>query len=125
MSDSHAGLDVDSRGGDVLRIPGFDLRQAEVEWRLSKEIEMAREDGPDGAPCYRLTVKDDQTEEAEGDTRYRTGLAGARNTVRLLPNRNYIISALVECDFKRPVEINMGLRSVDSGGRCVMSQFRG
>ena len=118
-------FEVRKRAGKVMRIPGFDLREPGADWRKSRSIDMVREDGPDGVPCYRLKLVDIAGEAAEGDTKWRTGVAAATDTVPLLPNRNYVISALVNCDFQRPIEINVGLRSIDGGGRCVMSQFRG
>ena len=94
--------DADPRGGRVLRIAGFDLRQG-------RELPGLRFD-PDG--------------EARGSYVASADFESA-NTLPLLPNRAYVVTVLLKCDFERPTEINMGLRTLDAGGKHVQWYLNG
>jgi hypothetical protein len=94
--------DVDPRGGRVLRIAGFDLRQGRELAGLRLE--------PDG--------------EATGSYVASADFESA-NTLPLLPNRGYVVTVLLKCEFERPTEINMGLRTLDAGGKHVQWHLNG
>ncbi len=47
------------------------------------------------------------------------------NTLPLLPNRSYIISVLLQANFSRPAEVNMGIQTIDGGGKQVMWHLNG
>lgn len=99
-------LPVNSRGGVVLRIPGFDLRQPGAQFGGGRTMEYHR--GPDGVGYVNLTRA-----------------VTSANTMRLVPNRNYIISILLKADFPRPTEVNVGMRTFDGGGKNVIDNLNG
>jgi len=118
MSDSNALTEVGAHGGRALRIPGFDVRQPGAQWN-SATFEMQYLPRAEAVPCYRLTPK----AELEGDT--LGGSAEPEPTLALLPNRSYLISALIKCDFERPGEVTMGMAMFDAGGKSVLFAMQG
>jgi len=116
---SRRQLRSDKRG-KVLRISGLDPGSQRVQWEVPAGIEMVAERGADGMRCHRLVVN-----EIPASRDWYSWAIESQHALNLVPNRSYIISALVDCDFDRPVEINIGLRSVDGGGKYVMWQFNG
>lgn len=110
-------LDLDTRGGRVVRIPGFDLREPDAKWRLTGYIEMLREEDRGEPAHYRLTSREE--DDWDRQTAY------SPTTLPLLPNRSYVISALIDADFERPAEINFGLVQMDGSGQQVMENFIG
>jgi len=121
-------LDVDPRGGRVLRIPGFDLRlsganfgssgnpaadQGESGTVQSSSQGLSYQRGEDGIGYYMLD-------------RSLTSL----QTMTLIPNRSYILSVLINADVDRnrtngTTEINLGLRTYDGGGKNVIDNLNG
>ncbi|MHC4404661.1 MAG: hypothetical protein ACYTG0_33835, partial [Planctomycetota bacterium] len=99
-------LAVGPRGGEVLRIPAFDLRRPAAEWTAGRLFEHQK--GDDGVGFYGIN---------------RTSFSA--NTVRLKPNRSYLLSVLLQADFERPTEVNMGLRTFDAGGKNVIDNLIG
>jgi hypothetical protein len=99
-------LAVVPRGGEVLRIPAFDLRKPAAEWTAGRLFECQRGDG--GVGFYEIN---------------RTSFSA--NTVRLKPNRSYLLSVLLQADFERPTEVNVGLRTLDAGGKNVIDNLIG
>jgi len=92
-------LQVDTRGGRVLRFPGLeDLTQAGAAWSGAGEVSFEVHDGGQG--CYGV------------DFNHRGVLLGARS-LKLMPNRRYVISILLNTNFERPAEINVGVRNYD------------
>ena len=112
-------MSLDSRGCRVLRIVGFDLGAPECEMAIGDGIEMVFEGGESGIACHRLVVKETPAK------RWWEWVVAARNTLPLVPNRSYLLSALIDCDWERSVEVNIGIQTLDGGGKIAMSQFNG
>ncbi len=113
-----AGLQLPA-GGRLVRICGFDLRKPGAKWCGDGRWEMVYEPDYQGLPCYRLQIKDKQQDP------FTDWSASAQHTLPLLPNRSYLMSVLVNSRFKRPAEVNIGLKMIDAEGRQVIWNFNG
>jgi hypothetical protein len=108
-------LRVETRGGRVLRFPGMaDLTREGVPWESNGSFEMAHEKEYQGLGCYRLVMRDSDMYPM---------MAGTGLTLQ--PNRSYVISVLLSCDFARPTEVNVGLWHVDANGRTFLMNLNG
>jgi hypothetical protein len=106
---------VDRRGGKVLRITGFDLSKPGADWQGGGTAQMAWDAGLGG---YRLV-------SPEGSNDPIKGAWTTTHALPLLPNRSYVLSALLNVDFPRPSEVNLGLHTVDGGGKRMMWHIDG
>ena len=77
---------------------------------------------PNGLPenCFEYKTDEDGVGFYEIN---RTSFSA--NTVRLKPNRDYLLSVLLQAEFERPTEVNMGLRTFDAGGKNVIDNLIG
>lgn len=99
-------MKIDARGGKVLRIPALVITDGNTEWEGNTNFKY--EKGADSVGYIKMNAG-----------------ASSNNTLRLLPNRSYIISVLLKTDFPRPSEVNMGLRTMDGGGKNIMWHLNG
>ena len=116
------GSEIKSCGGEILRIPGFDFREAGLQTATDGRPVMERDDstaGKDGFACYRLRMTDRRFEV------YDDWSFGSKHTIPLKPNRSYIVSILLDADFERPAEINAGLKTLDASGKQVIWNLNG
>jgi hypothetical protein len=124
-------LALDAKGGVIHRVPGFDLkspRSAIQGFDLWEETPTGdnrppfelvfRQDAEIGG-CYELRVL---REDLRSWPMWGTV---SEDTLPLKPNRNYIISALINCDFQRPTEINLGMATRDAAGKLALVQVNG
>ncbi len=119
MPQMNTDLSLDSRGCPVLRIAGFDLGAAGCEMTVADGMAMVFEDDGGDIACHRVAAKETPNK------RWWNWVVAARNTLPLVPNRTYRLSALIDCDWERPVEVNIGIQTLDGGGKIAMSQFNG
>ncbi|MCJ7823055.1 MAG: hypothetical protein MUQ26_08285, partial [Armatimonadetes bacterium] len=106
---------VDARGGAVLRFQGMDdLTQPGAPWDGNGSFEMAYEQPEGELACYRLVLE---------DPKIYSMMAGGG--LALKPNRSYIISVLLDSDFERPIEINVGVWTVDDNGKTILMNLNG
>ncbi|MFC1714444.1 hypothetical protein ACFL6S_12315 [Candidatus Poribacteria bacterium] len=110
--------EVDPHGGEVLRIPNFDLREPGAKWDGDGRFEFVYGEY-EGKECYDLVIKD-RRQEYFGDWS-----AGSQSAIPLLPNRTYIMSMLLNVDFERPTEVNMGIKMIDGAGKQVVWSLNG
>ena len=101
--------------GKTLHADGFDLTKPACQWEAAAASHMIFDPtGPQGG-CYRLEPRKDGREISEDSA----------GTVPILPNRTYLVSALLDCDFDRPSEINIGVRAMDPAGRYSLWHLNG
>ena len=123
-------LSLDPRGGTILEFPGLEFSQPDLQidggfelWNPNpfpgKTFEMVYEQ-EEGRSYYRVNPLRDLREG--GWTLW--GIS-SKNTIRLKPNRSYVISVLLRSDFERPIEANVGLLTRDGAGKEMMSQLNG
>jgi hypothetical protein len=116
-----SSLEVDARGGRVLRIADFDLRQGGAKFNEDPSYTVFHERDSRGLGHYRILVNENKTWRGP----YGTWRVEARNTLPLKPNRSYIISALLNVKFERPEEVNMGLWTMGGGGTRLQAHING
>ncbi len=111
--------EIDPRGGQVLRIPGMDLRNEGVIWGAAQ----TKSEDPDDVPLF---------EKGDDGVGFYKVAESARSfsTMPLIPNRTYILSVLYMADFKRDSavttrEVNIGLRTYDGGGKNIIDNMNG
>jgi hypothetical protein len=99
-------MKINPRGGKIFRIPALDIPKGNIAWE------------------GRANFKYEKGADSVGYIVMKAG-ASSNNTLRLLPNRSYVISVLLQADFPRPTEVNMGLRTMDGGGKYMMWHLNG
>ena len=115
-----ADLDtVNPRGGTVLRMPGFDVRKGGADWAGNGRWAMVREKGFEGRDCYRYQIRDKRYMP------FKDWSATTTHTLGMKPNRDYVVSVLLNADFDRPTEVNLGLKGIDAAGQQVMWNLNG
>ena len=125
-TNDHLVSGPDPRNGQVLRIPGLDLRQPGAMWAGSQKAG----NGEDGKKTDSNTSFVYQ-EGADGTGYYKIDRSNTSlYTMPLVPNRSYILSVLFNADFKRDSsgrtrEINIGLRTYDGGGKNIVDNLNG
>ncbi len=113
---SDSGLDL--RGGRLVPLPDLNLRKAGAQWRLTGYADMVFEEGGNGEPPhYRLVTREEDYWDRQ--TLYVPYAIG------LLPNRNYRISMLLDTDFERPAEVNVGFDQRNGAGSTVYARYVG
>ena len=105
-------LTIDPRGGKVIRFPGLeDLTKPGAAWSGGGAASFEPSEGDRG--CYRVNFQ-------------RRGVLLSAGSVRLVPNRNYVISVLLSTDFDRPAEVNVGVRNYNvNTNRPFLMNFNG
>ena len=112
-------LRVEPRGGKVIRFPGFDLRREGARWDGTGRWAFDHQLGKEGIPHYRLRITDRRY------LPFRDWSPGTPETIPVLPNRDYIVSVLLDTGFERPAEINLGLKMIDHSGAQVVWNLNG
>jgi len=111
------GMSLDARGGKVIAIPGLDMSKPGAQWRLTGYAEMVFEKGKEEPDHYRLITWEE--DKWDRQTLY------APELINLRPNRNYMISMVLDADFERPAEINVGLTQLDPDGKSIYERYVG
>jgi len=114
---SARGPTLDARGGKVVATPGLDMGKPGAQWRLTGYAEMVFEKGKREPDHYRLVTRDEEKWDRQ--------TLSAPQLIPLLPNRNYLISVLLDADFERPAEINIGLNQMDGDGKMIYDRYVG
>jgi len=110
---------VDAQGGKIIRFPGFDLRHEGAKWDGTGRWAFDYQVDPKGISHYRLRITDRRY------LPFRDWSPGTPETIEVLPNRDYIISVLLDTDFERAAEINLGLKMIDHSGAQVVWNLNG
>lgn len=98
-------LQVDPRGGTVRTFPDFDLTKPGAQWQVNG-LEMVYESVPGTAHgCYRMVLQDPEA--------YLVGMSQSSLTPQ--PNRRYVVSALICCDFSREAALGRGHTEINLG----------
>ena len=116
-SPAAGGLSLDTRGGKVIAIPGLDMSKPGAQWRLTGYAEMVFEKGKEEPDHYRLITWEE--DKWDRQTLY------APELINLRPNRNYMISMVLDTDCERPAEINVGLTQLDPDGKSIYERYVG
>ena len=118
--------EINPRNGQIIRIPGMDLRADSVVWGGTgnpAQGEEGKTKGEDDAFIFR---KGD-----DGVGYYKVDRsATSLYTIPLLPNRTYVCTMLYYADFPRDSagrtrEVNIGLRTYDGGGKNIIDNLNG
>jgi len=116
----------------TLYADGFDLSKPTCQWDAGDQSQMIFDpDGPHGG-CYRLQppknrrwLSGDSLNTVSPEVSKFSVGEDSVGTVPVLPNRKYRVSALLDCDFDRPTEINLGVRVMDEAGRYSLWHLNG
>ncbi len=113
-------LEVDPRGGRVIRPAEFDLTKPGAKWQDWPRARINYEQTYSDYGSYRLDVNmPDPGPQAPFKSTGRPELRSI-NTFPVLPNRNYILSVLVKAEFDRlNTEVNVYMRSVHEKGAAL------
>jgi hypothetical protein len=105
-------LRVDSRGGEILSIPKFDLSKPGASIFVN-DLQLQYEQFDDSNGCYRLKINKADNPISLSDS-----------TVNFKPNRRYVLSVMLNANFTRvkpgneyAAEINVGLYTEDHKGK--------
>lgn len=96
-------LDLDARGGEVLRPADFDLTKPGAKWQDANGARAVFEQTYDDYGSYRLDIdnppapEEAHVKESDHIAREIWSVEG----VKVKPNRNYLVSALIKTDFPR------------------------
>lgn len=132
--------EINSHGGQVLRIPGIDLRYEGVVWGGSQNPSAGEEGTTKGKNDAFVFRKGE-----DGIGYYKVDQSATSfNTIPLVPNRTYVLSILFMADFERVStvagrdqnvrsstydgsarEVNIGLRTFDGGGKNIIDNLNG
>jgi len=99
-------LIINPGNGRIFRIYELDIQNNQIKWEGNTNFKYQRDND---SVSYVLLDSN----------------ARSLNTLELKPNRSYIISVLMQADFPRPVEVNIGLQTMDGGGKQVMWHLNG
>lgn len=119
-------FEINPRNGQIIRIPGIDLRGEGVLWGGSQNPSAGEEGntrGQDDAFVFR--------KGEDGTGYYKVDRSATSfNTIPLVPNRTYVLSILYSADFQRDSagrtrEVNIGLRTFDGGGKNIVDNLNG
>ncbi len=106
-------LAVDTRGGEVLAVPRFDLSSSTAAWQNQPHMYWDFHEADDANPAFWFAVPEPPDTEA-GPEWLSRGTWSERN-VPLKPNRSYLLSTLIRADFDRVhAELNLGLQPMDA-----------
>lgn len=96
--DKLLNIKINPNNGKVLRIYELDIQKNLIKWEGNTSFRYSKDE--DGIAYVKMNK-------------------GVRsfNTLQLLPNRSYIISVLLQADFSRPAEVNMGIQTIDGEGK--------
>jgi hypothetical protein len=123
---TNCSSDIKTRNGQVIRIPGLDLRKDGVLWGGSQNPSEGEEGATRGQSDAFIFRKGD-----DGIGYYKVDRSATSfNTIPLIPNRSYILSIRFMADFKRDSagrtrEVNIGLRTFDGGGKNIVDNLNG
>ncbi|MEM6553585.1 MAG: FN3 associated domain-containing protein [Planctomycetota bacterium] len=101
-------LEVETRDGEVLEIPGFDLQTEHAAWQFQPHCYFQFIEADEHHPAHWAML-----DELPGHDGLGRGLWTETN-IALKPNRRYLISALIRSRFDRmQMEINIGFEPLD------------
>lgn len=115
-----SNLKIDERKGTILQFPNFDLKKPEAKWEedASYNAVFFKDENVEG--YYKIEAVD-----TEDNHNYRSWFPAAFSTLSIKGNRSYVISILMDADFERPDEVNVGLYTMDNAGNRIQSHLNG
>lgn len=106
-------FNIDSRGGTILRWSNFDLSRPNVTFAQWTQTRAAFEQTTPQWGSYRILTQGFDTEIA------------SNSSIRVKPNRNYILSALIKSDFDRRDEVQLDVLFSNADGLQYLFQHGG